>query len=126
MAKRQNPINKSIINCFINSVQVKDLHCFTHAIINFLIMGIQTGWRGVEWAQPKCPMKHGFYEHKKASIKFDNQIYALCIEDITFKYASGRIVTNSLTVVDANVAYSLICWRYQKNLNHRQKIKFEA
>ena len=66
MAKRQDPITKSMINWLINSVIGKDPDCLTHAIIDFLIMGIQTGWRGVEWAQPKDPTKHGFYEYDKA------------------------------------------------------------
>ena len=74
MAKRQDPITKSMITWLINSVIGKDPDCLTHVIVNFLIMEIQTGWRGVEWAQPKDPTKHGFYKYDKASSKFDNQI----------------------------------------------------
>ena len=48
MAKRQDPITKSMISWLNNSVTGKDPDCFTHTIIDFLIMGIQTGWRGVE------------------------------------------------------------------------------
>ena len=110
----------------IKCVTGKDPDCFTQAIINFLIMGIQTGWQGVEWAQPKDPTKHGFHEYDKPSSPFENRIYALCIKDIRFKYANGRIVTDPMIVADANVARTVIRWRYQKNLNHGQEIKFEA
>ena len=46
MTKRQDAITKSMIIWLINSVLGKDPDCLAHAIINFLIMGIQTGWRG--------------------------------------------------------------------------------
>ena len=126
MPKRQDSITKLMVNWLINSVQGKDPHCFTHTVIDFFIMGIQTGWQGVEWAQPKRPIKHGFFFYNKTCSTFENRIYALCIKNITFKYASNRIVTNPLTVADANVTRTVICWRYQKNLNHVQKIEFET
>ena len=72
MNKRQDPITKSMIIWLINSTKGKNLHCFTYIIIDFLIIGIQTGWRGVEWAQPKCQIKNGFYEFDKSSSKFVN------------------------------------------------------
>ena len=122
MAKRQDPINKSMIIWLIKCVTKKVPDCFTPVIINFLITGIQTGWRGVKWTHPKDPTKYEFYEYDKASSPFENRIYALCIEDIKFKYANGRIVTDPMTVADANVARTVICWRYQKNLNHGQGI----
>ena len=109
----------------INSVLGKDPDCITHAIIDFLIIGIQTGWRSVEWAQPQDPTKYGFYKYNKASRPFENRIYALCIEDRKYKYTNGRIVTDSISVADADVARTVICWRYQKNFNHGQEIEFE-
>ena len=112
MTKRQDPITKSMIIWLINSVLGKDPDCKTHAIIDFLIMGIQTGWRGVEWAQPQDPTKHGFYEYYKASSQFNNRIYALCIKDITFKYANGRIVKDPMSVPDDDVVRTVIHWRY--------------
>ena len=126
MSKRQDPITKSMIVWLIKSVAGKDPDCFTSALCNFLIMGIQTGWRGVEWAQPKDPSRHGFYEYDKPSSPFENRVYALCIEDIKFKYANGRIVKDPMTVADEDVARTVIRWRYQKNLNHGQEIEFEA
>ena len=64
--------------------------------------------------------------YDKPTSPFKNRVYALCIEDIKFKYANGRIVKDPMTVADANVARTLIRWRYQKNLNHGQEIEFEA
>ena len=43
MIKRQDLITKSMISWLINSVAGKDPDYSTHAIIDFLIMGIQTG-----------------------------------------------------------------------------------
>ena len=126
MTKRQDWITKSMIIWLINCVTGKDPDCFTNDIINFLTMGIQTGWRGVEWVQPKDPTKHGFYEYDKPSSPFENQVYALCIEDIRFKYANDRIIKDPMPVADAIVARTAVRWRYQKNLNHGQQIEFEA
>ena len=104
MTKRQDPITKSMIIYLINFMRRKDPHCFTNFIIDFFIMGIQTGWRGVEWAQPKCPLINGFHKYDNPFSKFVNQIYTLYIKDFMFKYASGRIVTNPMTVADSDVA----------------------
>ena len=64
--------------------------------------------------------------YDKPTSPFKNQVYALCIEDMKFKYANGRIVTDPMTVADTNVARTGIRWRYQKNLNHSEEIEFEA
>ena len=126
MIKRQDPITKLMIIWLIQSMAGKDCDCFTSVLCEFLIMGIQTGWWRVEWAQPKDWIKHGFYEYDKPSSPFETRVYALCIEDIKFKYANGRIVKDPMTVADVNVARTLIRWRYQKNLNHGQEVEFEA
>ena len=125
MTKRQDPIIKSMIIWLINSMKGKDTHCFTHAIINFLIMGIQTDWRGIKWAQPKWPIKHGFYEFNKASSQFNNQFYALCIKNFMSNYASGRIVTNHMS--DRQECCSFWYWlALSKQSQPRTKIEFEA
>ena len=112
MTKRQDSITKSMIVWLIKSAVGKDPDCLTSALGDFLIMGTQTGWRGVEWAQPKDPEKYGFYMYDKPTSPFKNRVYALCIEDMQFKHADGRIVTDPMTVADADVARTGIRWRY--------------
>lgn len=114
MTKRQDLITKSMIIYLINSTRGKGLHCFTNVIIDFLIMEIQTKWRGVEWAQPKCPFINGFYKYSKLSSKCIDQIYTLCIEDLTFKYTSSRIITNPVKVANSKVVWCCVCWKFQK------------
>ena len=126
MSTRQDPITKSMIIWLIKLVAGKDRNYFTIALCDFFIMGIQTGWRGVKWAQPNNPSRHGFYEYDKPSSPFENRVYALCIEDIKFKYANSRIIKDPMTVADEDVACTVIRWRYQKNLNHGQEIEFKA
>ena len=120
MIKRQDPTTKSMIIWLIKSAVRKDLDS---ALCDFLIMGIQTGWREVKWAQPKEPT---FYEYDKPTSPFENRVYALCIEDKKFKYANGRIIKDPMTVADTNDARTLIGWQYQKNLNHGQEIELKA
>ena len=57
MTKSQDPITKSMIAWLIKSVAGKDSDCFTSTLGDFLVMGTQTGWQGVEWAQPREPKK---------------------------------------------------------------------
>ena len=64
--------------------------------------------------------------YDKPTSPFENRVYALCIEDMRFKYAYGRIVMNPMTVVDADMAPTGIIWRYQKNINHCEVVEFEA
>ena len=59
---RQDPISKSMIDFLRDKVADKDLHCLTNAIVDVAIMGVQTGWRVIEWSQPTRPKKaKGFY-----------------------------------------------------------------
>ena len=51
----------------MESMVGKDPHCFRNALVDLLIMGTKTGWRGVEWAQPLDPEKHGFFLYDKKS-----------------------------------------------------------
>ena len=60
MTKRQNPITKLMIVWLIRLAAAKDPDCLTSALGDFRIMGTQTGWRGVKWAQPKDPENRGF------------------------------------------------------------------
>ena len=68
----QDPISKSMIRYLRADLTGDDPHSFTNAIIDFLIIGFQTGWRGVQWAQPTCPGKDGFYLYDKPTSKFGN------------------------------------------------------
>ena len=57
---------------------------------------------------------------------FKNRVYALCIDNMQFKYADGRIVTDPMMVANDDVARTGIRWRYQKNINRGEVIEFEA
>ena len=90
ITNRQYPVTKSMINYLRSTVVGKNPHCLTCALINFAVLAVQTAWRGVEWVQPKNPrikgqLKLEFYEYDNATSKFENIIYACCVEDFTFK-----------------------------------------
>ena len=91
----------------MESMVGKDPRCFRNALVDFLIMGTQTGWRDVEWAQLLDPEKHSFYLYDKKSSQFTNLIYACCIEDFIFKCVNETTVANP-TTMDADIA--TYCW----------------
>ena len=104
----------------MDSMVGKDPHYLVNALVDFLIMGTQTGWRGVKWAQPVDPGKNGFFLYDKKSIRFKNMIYACCIED----FVNGTTVTDPTKALPATVASCRVRWRFQKNLQHGQWIEF--
>ena len=108
----------------MDSMVGKDPHCLVNALIDFLVMGTQTGWRGVEWAQPVDPVKNGFFLYDKKSSRFENMIYACCIEDFVFKRANGTTVTDPTKALPATVASCWVRWRFLNNLQHGQWIEF--
>ena len=121
---RQDPVSKSMITYLMDSMVGKDPHCLVNALIDFLIMGTQTGWRGVEWAQPVDPTINGFFLYDKKSSRFENMIYACCIEDFVFKRANGTTVPDPTKALPATVASCRVRWRFQKNLQHGEWIEF--
>ena len=79
--------------------------------------------------QPSNPRKNGkleFYEYDNATSKFEDIIYACCIEDFTFKRIRGKLIKDPLSVPISEVAACTVCWRFQKNLQHGQKIDFQT
>ena len=94
----QNSLSKSMVEYLRANLIGNNTHLFfTNAIIYFLIMGFQTGWKGAKWVHSTCPEKDGFYLYDKRSSKFENKIYACCKEDFTFKFSNGQSVSNPLT-----------------------------
>ena len=131
MANRQDPVTKSMINYLRTLVVGKNPHCLTCALIDFAVLAVQTAWRGIEWVQPKNPRIKGkvkleFYEYDNATSKFDNTIYACCVEDFTLKRKCGRVIQDPLSVPISEIAVCTIRWRFQKNLQHGQEIDFQA
>ena len=41
--------------------------------------------------------------YDKPTSPFEKRVYVLCIEDMQFKYANGRIITDPMAVADADV-----------------------
>ena len=85
----QDPVTKRLINYLRSLVVGNNSHSLTCALIDFAVLACQTGWRGIEWLQPvnrRRSDKLEFYEYDNATSKFENIIFACCIEDFTFKY----------------------------------------
>jgi hypothetical protein len=83
------------------------------AMVDWLIVGIHTGYRSVEWSQEKDPTKDGFYHTDNP----DQSIYAICEEDITFTDAQGHHCHDKL---DAHAVIFNETFRIQKNKEHGQ------
>ena len=64
--------------------------------------------------------------YDKPTSPFKNRVYALCKEDMKFRYANGRVVMNLMTAADANVPSTHIRWQYQKKFIHSEATEFEA
>ena len=129
ISNRQGPVTKSMINYLGSLVVGKKSHSLICALINFAVCVCQTGWRGIEWLQPVNPRRSGilrFYEYNNTTSKFENIIYACCIEDFNFKHKCGKRIKDLLLIPIPEVAVYIVCLQFQKNLQHGQEIDFQA
>lgn len=113
----------------------KDKDCYVNALVDWVVLGLHTGYRDVEWCQQVDPTKHGYYEYETIT-KWKNQIYACCPGDLNFMGSTtGQLsgLEHQPTAWEiardtpiGELAATKIRWRYQKNLFHGEEIDFVA
>ena len=103
-----------------------DKHGHNNSIIDWAVVGSQTGYRGKEWIQTSDPLKHGFTMYKHPTSIFKNMIYACCREDFFYQFKNLQAVPKPLETPQHLIAAVGLRWRYQKNGQHGQMIYFQA
>jgi hypothetical protein len=87
------------------------------SIADWLVCGLHTGFRSVEWAQERDPDKHGFYRADDPK----KQIYAVHEDDVQFQNCEKRFLKEK---TDPSAVLMDITWRIQKNRQNNKKKSF--
>lgn len=136
---RQDPITKAMIAWLRQQGVGLDKDGFINALVDWLIIGLNTGYRSIEWCQDDNPNVKGFYQYETPG-QFDNLTYACCPGDFNFVGHKANLLSAAddsrstlppaWQVANAHpvtaFAATEIRWRYQKNLEHGEKIEFVA
>jgi len=56
---------------------------YINALVDWLVISLNNGYRSVEWCQEETPNIIGFYQHETRG-RFDNLTYACCPLDLNF------------------------------------------
>ena len=60
---RQDPVTKEMIAWLQRHGINKDRYCYVNALVDWVVLGLHTGYRGAEWCQQVDPTKHSYYEY---------------------------------------------------------------
>ena len=92
------------------------------ALVNWLIIGMQTWMRKSEW----CQDRYSLQKTKQVILNRDGTSSAFIFEDFTFEKTCGVRCNNHrfMSIHKADLFKS--CWRYQKNGNNGEVLSFLA
>ena len=130
--RKKEPITKRLIQYMIDKNKEGNPNRLAKALIDWLILGLTTGYRGVEWCQEHNPMdivdgkRRGFRTYDIPVPHTDNRIYAKCREDWIFYDAERTPIRDPLNVDPNRIAYTSDWYRYQKDSNKNNTTVFYA
>jgi hypothetical protein len=110
---RRQPLTIPMIRWLKQKAESTHEDSLENATIDWLIVGLHTGYRSVEWCQEKDPSIDGFFCAENP----DRSTYAVCEDDITFDDAQGRKCRDKL---DPKAVIFNETFRFQKNKEHGQ------
>ena len=120
---RREPVTKQMIEYIINkgkSLQKSDPDNIYISISDWLILGMQSGFRRKEWAQDRSYMM----KNKDIQRNVDGSSAAFILEDFEYRGANNkRINQKSNSAVNKSKTVNLK-WRFQKNNDNGQVVSY--
>jgi len=116
---RREPITMTMLEFFYNIAQRSPPHSFEAALFDWLLIGMQAGFRKTEWLQDSSTLKKNSF----ALNQQDGSVKAFIASDFSFAYTPPSERNNT------HLSYSgptqlIIRWRFQKNNQNGQQIRF--
>lgn len=116
---RREPITMTMLEFFYSIAQQSPPHSFEASLFDWLLIGMQAGFRKSEWLQDSSTLKKGRFQLNKQ----DKLPKAFIASDFSFAYTPPSERNHN------HLSYSgptllIIKWRYQKNNQNGQQIKF--
>jgi hypothetical protein len=116
-----DPVTQSIVDGIRDLTDEKHPDSLEFAMVDWMIVGLATGYRRIEWAQKKSPKNDADFERADDP---DKSVYAVCGKDIEFLDSHDVPVGNPHEVEIQEIAAVRVTWRIQKNRENGQRIKF--
>ena len=113
--KKMDPLTKRMLLHMIERAQYlkrTNPDCLELAIIDWLILSLTTGFRGIEWCQEKDPSQHGFTMYSQPVEHTTNMIYAFCIGDWKFFTVARVEISHYLSCDPSSVRTVSINYRF--------------
>ena len=111
--KRREPVTKKMIEYIVNkgkSLNQENQHNIYTVLGDWLILGLQTGFRRKEWAQDRTHLK----KFNDIERNIDNSPAAFILSDFEFR-AKGNKRLNNFSTQEINRSFMVnIKWRFQK------------
>ena len=120
---RREPLTKEIIKWVQNKgkkLNKTNKHNIYTALSDWLVLGLQSGFRRKEWAQDRTYLK----KHKDIQRNIDKSPSAFILQDMEFRLKNDKRIKNDCfhSIKKANMVN--ITWRYQKNNDNGQTISY--
>ena len=120
---RREPLTKEMVEYVINKgkeLAKSNQDNIYSALSDWLILGLQTGFRRMEWAQDRAYLKK--YKHVQRNI--DGSPAAFILEDFEFRNKGNKRIDNSSTKEVNQATITNLQWRFQKNNDNGQIISY--
>ena len=120
MPNRREPVTKDMVNYLIDKGASKHSDNHVAATADWLILGLQAGFRKAEWAQDRTHVnKHGTFKRN-----IDGSSSAFIKSDFEFRGHKGKRLDHTKPILIDEVSTVRLTWRYQKNQDNGQVIPF--
>ena len=123
MPNRREPITKDIISYIVNKgegMKKSNPHNIYAVLGDWLILGLQSGFRRKEWAQDRTHLS----KYRDIQRNVDGSPAAFTMSDWDFRGKKNRRLNQSSNTQIANADSVDIKWRFQKNNDNGQVITY--
>ena len=120
---RKEPLTKKMVKYIIDKgkkLNKSNPNNIYTALADWLIVGLQAGFRRKEWAQDRTYLK----KHKDIERNIDKSSSAFILEDFEFRADGNKRINNSSTKEIKKSSIINIKWRFQKNNDNGQVISY--
>ncbi len=123
MPNRREPVTKTMVKHLQGSCKRHHKDHLDDALADWMIVGLHTGYRRIEWAQEKEP---------KTALDFqraddpEKSIYAVTENDLIFRDKNNRVRHDPETMNPGEMGGIDLKWKFQKNRENGQVLTFAA
>jgi hypothetical protein len=123
MPNRREPVTKTMVRHLQGTSKDHHEDSLDTAITDWMIVGLHTGYRRIEWAQEREPKTESDFQRAENPEK---SIYAVTDKDIRFRDKNNKVRHDYMSVNPNKMGGIDLRWRFQKNGENGQWLTFAA